>query len=144
MSKSLVFALLFLASPQLIVAQFNMFGSMFGQQQQQQQQQPQHKFGQAYADSGVSIIPNSPCTSELELELFCRHLVSCSQYLCPGTLDCVGRAKDCPCPNVEDIKCVIPVMMVGTEDATVVCTRGQNGCAEVERFMRKGVKSKKK
>ncbi|KAF8812283.1 long chronological lifespan protein 2 [Phlegmacium glaucopus] len=110
-------AFFFLASLQLISAQFNIFESMFGQQQQQH---PQHS-GHAYSDG-----------------------VSCSQYLCPATSDCVARPKDCPCSNVEDIKCLIPDTLAGTEDATVVCTRGQNGCAEVERLMRRGVKPKKK
>jgi len=59
MSKSLILAFLFLASLQLISAQFNIFESMFGQQQQQQQQHPQQKYGPAYSDAGVSIIPNS-------------------------------------------------------------------------------------
>ena len=61
MSKSIVFAFLFLASLRLASAQFNFF-DMFGQQQQQQQQQHQHKSGQAYSDSGASL-RNSPCTS---------------------------------------------------------------------------------
>ena len=71
-------------------------------------------------------------------------LVLCSQYLCPATLDCVPRPRDCPCPSVEDIKCLILDTVAGTEDATVVCTRGQNGCVEVENLSRKRVQSKKK
>jgi hypothetical protein len=69
--------------------------------------------------------------------------VSCPQYLCPATLDCVERPVDCPCPNVEDLKCLIPDMVNDIEDATVVCVRGQNDCGEVERLMYKGVASKK-
>jgi hypothetical protein len=72
------------------------------------------------------------------------HLVLCSQYLCPATLDCVPRPRDCPCPNVEDIKCLILDTATGTDDATVVCTRGQNGCVEVENLLKKRVRSKKK
>ena len=72
------------------------------------------------------------------------HLVLCSQYLCPATLDCVPRPRDCPCPNVEDIKCLILDTAAGTGDATVVCTRGQNGCVEVENLLKKRVQSKKK
>ena len=61
MSKSVLFAFLFLASLRLVSPHFNIF-EMFGQQQQQQQQQQQHKSGHAYSDSGVSI-RNCPCTS---------------------------------------------------------------------------------
>jgi hypothetical protein len=63
MTKTLVFAFLFLAGLRVVSAHFNIF-EMFGQQQQQQQQQheQQHKSGQAYSDSGVSIL-NSSCTS---------------------------------------------------------------------------------
>ena len=72
------------------------------------------------------------------------HLVLCSQYLCPATLDCVQLPRDCPCPYVEDIKCLILDTVAGTEEATVVCTRGQNGCVEVENLLKKRVESKKK
>lgn len=35
---------------------------------------------------------------------------------------------------MEDIKCVIPDMDINDEGATVVCVRGENECAEVERL----------
>ncbi|KAF4620065.1 hypothetical protein D9613_005128 [Agrocybe pediades] len=107
---------------QPVLAQFgNFFENMWGHQQQQQQQQRSGASQwAAYADS-----------------------VSCSQYMCPETLDCVAKPSQCPCPNAEDIKCIIPDSEGGAEDATVICTRGQNECAEVERLMRKGSKSKK-
>ncbi|KAF8969486.1 hypothetical protein BDZ97DRAFT_1915436 [Flammula alnicola] len=123
MHRSQCLPLLFLLGLlQLVSAQFNFFENMFGQQQQQQQQQQRASASQwaAYSDS-----------------------VSCSQYLCPETLDCVARPGDCPCPNPEDIKCIIPDMEGAVEDATVVCTRGQKECGEVERLMRKGVKPRK-
>lgn len=72
------------------------------------------------------------------------HVVLCSQYLCPATMDCVPLPRDCPCPYVEDIKCLILDMVAGTEDATVVCTRGQNGCVEVENLLKKRLEWKKK
>lgn len=71
-------------------------------------------------------------------------LVSCSSYLCPETLDCVARPIDCPCPSPEDIKCLIPDTEGDVDDATVVCTRGQKDCIEVEMLMRKGGDSTKK
>ncbi|KIM46346.1 hypothetical protein M413DRAFT_64868 [Hebeloma cylindrosporum] len=123
MHQSLYLPLLFLFGFQLASAQFQFFENMFGQQQHHQQQQQQRSGASqwaAYSDS-----------------------VSCSQYLCPETLDCVKRPSDCPCPNPEDIKCTIPDMEGGVEDATVVCTRGQNECAEVERLMKKGAKTRK-
>ncbi|EDR12339.1 uncharacterized protein LACBIDRAFT_311640 [Laccaria bicolor S238N-H82] len=100
-----------------VSAQFNFFENMFGHGQQQQQQQQQQRSGAsqwaAFSDS-----------------------VSCSHYLCPTTLDCVRRPVDCPCPDIQDVKCIIPDMEGDVEDATVVCTRGQNDCVEVEKLMR--------
>ncbi|KAF9821486.1 hypothetical protein IEO21_00732 [Rhodonia placenta] len=62
--------------------------------------------------------------------------VSCSQYLCPDTLVCVSNPSDCPCPDVQDVKCLIP----DSDDkggATVVCARGTLDCATVEQLSRK-------
>jgi hypothetical protein len=70
--------------------------------------------------------------------------VSCSQYLCPQTLDCVAKPTDCPCPNAEDIKCIIPDPGSSRGEGTVVCSRGRNDCLEVERLMKKGLQGKKK
>ncbi|KAJ7904748.1 hypothetical protein B0H14DRAFT_2664216, partial [Mycena olivaceomarginata] len=61
--------------------------------------------------------------------------VSCSQYLCPATLDCVGSPIDCPCPDAEDIKCVIPD--AEEKEGTVVCVRGTDECQAVERLTRR-------
>lgn len=62
----------------------------------------------------------------------------CSQYLCPMTLDCVAKPIDCPCPETEDVKCVISDKVSGERDAgRVVCVRGQNECKEVEKLSRK-------
>ena len=140
MHQSLYFPLLFLFGLQLVSGQFQFFENMFGQQQHQQQQQQRSGAPQwaAYSDSGWYIFH---FFQHKLAHLFLA--VSCSQYLCPETLDCVKRPVDCPCPNSEDIKCTIPDMEGGVDDATVVCTRGQNGCAEVERLMKKGHKTKK-
>jgi len=97
-----------------VYAQFNFF-DMFGQQQQQQQQQ---------RPSGAS-----QWASHAES-------VSCSQYLCPDTHVCVDRAAACPCPHEQDVKCLIPDALDG-DGATVVCVRGENECAEVNRLVRK-------
>jgi len=67
--------------------------------------------------------------------------VPCSEYLCSATLDCARRPSDCPCPDVQDIKCDIPG--VGGDDGTYVCIRGNTGCAEVERLLLKGAKPSK-
>jgi len=98
-------------------AQFNFF-DMFGQQQQQQQQQRPSGASQwaSHSDS-----------------------VSCSQYLCPDTHLCVDRAAACPCPDEQDIKCLVPDAS-DSDGATVVCVRGGNECAEVKRLMRKHMK----
>jgi len=100
----------------VVSANFDFFGNMFGQQQQQQQQQR----------SGAS-----QWAAQAES-------VSCSEYLCPATLDCVRRPSDCPCPDVQDVKCRVPD--VGGDDDTYVCVRGDNGCSQVERLLLKGTK----
>ncbi|TRM68136.1 hypothetical protein BD626DRAFT_480882 [Schizophyllum amplum] len=95
----------------MVSAQFGFFEQMFGGQQQQQQQQHSHASQwAAYQES-----------------------VPCSKYLCPGTLECVARPTDCPCPDVQDIKCLIPDKADG---ATMVCVRGEEGCAGVEKLAR--------
>ncbi|KAJ7178931.1 hypothetical protein C8R46DRAFT_618992 [Mycena filopes] len=94
---------------QLVSAQFQFFDGMF---QQQQQQQPSGASWAAHLES-----------------------VSCSQYLCPGTLDCVSGPVACPCKDAEDIKCTIP----DSDErggATVVCVRGEEECRQVERLAR--------
>ncbi|KAG1752587.1 uncharacterized protein EDB91DRAFT_1045141 [Suillus paluster] len=118
-SQTRALILLLVASLPLASAQFNFFDHMFGhpqqpQPQQQQQQQQQRGPSQWMAHSEA---------------------LSCSQYLCPGTLSCVKRPADCPCPNAEDIKCSVPDA-VETDAATVVCVRGVEECASVERLMR--------
>lgn len=69
-------------------------------------------------------------------------IVQCSQYLCPATLDCVPTPADCPCPDVQDVKCTIP-NAGGDDEAMVICVRGSNECTEVERLMRRGMKKSK-
>lgn len=73
---------------------------------------------------------------ELHLLTSVRVLVSCSQYLCPDTLVCVSNPADCPCPDSEDIKCLIPDGK-GKQQAAVVCTRGAIDCKHVERLTSK-------
>ena len=62
--------------------------------------------------------------------------VSCSQYLCPDTHMCVDRVAACPCPNEQDVKCIVPDAL-DDDGATVVCVRGANECADVNRLMRR-------
>ncbi|KAF7581233.1 hypothetical protein FOB63_003870 [Clavispora lusitaniae] len=34
---------------------------------------------------------------------------NCDKYLCPGTLECVARPQDCPCPYPSSqMRCVLP------------------------------------
>ncbi|XP_006460366.1 hypothetical protein AGABI2DRAFT_67235 [Agaricus bisporus var. bisporus H97] len=104
---------------------YNLFhghGGGHHQQQQQQQQQQHHHQQQRTGASQFSAYADS---------------VACAHYLCPRTLDCVELPSNCPCPNVEDIKCLIPDMDGDVDDATVVCVRGNQECKEVERLMKK-------
>ncbi|KIM91147.1 hypothetical protein PILCRDRAFT_811645 [Piloderma croceum F 1598] len=96
-----------------VLAQFNFF-DMFGHQQQQHQQQSSG--GSQWASHADSV--------------------SCSQYLCPDTHMCVDRVAACPCPNEQDVKCIVPDAL-DDDGATVVCVRGANECAEVNRLMRR-------
>ncbi|KAL6305855.1 hypothetical protein BKA93DRAFT_730412 [Sparassis latifolia] len=88
---------------------------MFGQHQQQQQQQQQRP------PDGV---PQWVLQSDA---------VPCAQYLCPDTLFCAPGPAACPCPDVQDVRCVVPD---AAEGATVVCVRGRVDCAEVTRLAR--------
>jgi len=97
----------------VVSAQFHFFDNMWGQHQQQQQQPSGASQWAAYHDS-----------------------VRCASYLCPQTLECVLTPADCPCPAVEDIKCTIPDA-VSKGASTVVCVRGRDGCAQVEKLMKK-------
>jgi len=113
-------ALIFLTLLGFVSAQFDFFGNMFGQQQQQQQrQQPR-----AGASQWAAQVDNIPC----------------STYLCPTTLDCVDLPVDCPCPDVQDVKCVIPD---SDGEGSYVCVRGDNECAYVKLLMQKGTKPTK-
>ncbi|KAI0034123.1 hypothetical protein K488DRAFT_46309 [Vararia minispora EC-137] len=95
----------------LSLAQFQgFFNGMFGQHQQPQQ--PSSGQWLAFADS-----------------------TSCTTYLCPDTMQCAARPSDCPCPNVEDVKCLVPDTQEG--EGTVVCVRGGVDCAQVEKLARK-------
>jgi hypothetical protein len=67
--------------------------------------------------------------------------VPCGEYQCPGTLACVPRPGECPCPDVQDVRCVVPDPLAPGA-ATVVCVRGAQGCAEVERLAKAMAKSK--
>ncbi|PFH51378.1 hypothetical protein AMATHDRAFT_142758 [Amanita thiersii Skay4041] len=113
-----LFYLIFFLTFSLASAQFQFFENMFGHHQQQQQQQTRSGAAQYVAQV---------------------ESVSCSKYLCPSTLDCVARPIDCPCPYEEDVKCIIP--SAGTDDdsddATMVCIRGEQGCSHVEQLIHK-------
>ncbi|KAH8094816.1 hypothetical protein BXZ70DRAFT_337884 [Cristinia sonorae] len=60
-------------------------------------------------------------------------LVPCSEYLCPKTLTCVSNPAQCPCPDAQDIKCIIPDL-ADKDAGTVVCVRGGSDCSVVERL----------
>src|ERR1700733_11860907 len=109
----------------LVFAQFDFFGNMFGHQQHEQQQQPRPG-----ASQWAAQVESGTCTKRIRQYFTdnCLFTVSCSQYLCPTTLDCVSRPMDCPCPDVQDIKCLVPDG--DGDEAAVFCVRGQNACSE--------------
>lgn len=80
------------------------------------------------------LMPVSLCQFAQEKSLmYCLRTVPCSAYLCPDTLVCVDTPHQCPCPNAEDIRCLIP----DTHDkaaGTVICVRG-GGCEDVDDYM---------
>ncbi|KAH9971366.1 hypothetical protein BGW80DRAFT_1174572 [Lactifluus volemus] len=114
LTQSLTFFLLVLSFLALTNAQFPFFEGMFGQPQQQQHHQPPG--GQQWAMHAESL--------------------SCSEYLCPDTLVCVTKPVDCPCPNVQDIKCVVPDAQAAGS-GTRFCVRGSTGCEQVEKLAKK-------
>ncbi|KAH7887572.1 hypothetical protein F5I97DRAFT_1861369 [Phlebopus sp. FC_14] len=100
----------------IVTAQFGFFDHMFGNPQQHQRQSP----------------GSNPGNSQWSMQ---ADSVACSSYLCPDSLVCVAQPFECPCPNVEDVKCTISdAQDRGT--ATVVCVRGKEQCATVERLAR--------
>ncbi|KAH9959233.1 hypothetical protein BC827DRAFT_1111034, partial [Russula dissimulans] len=94
-------------------AQFQFFEGMFGHPHHHQQQPSGGQQWSMHADS-----------------------LSCSEYLCQDTLVCVTRPVDCPCPNVEDVKCVVPDPQEAGS-GTRLCIRGGTDCAQVEKLVRK-------
>ncbi|KAG8968557.1 Long chronological lifespan protein 2 [Tulasnella sp. 419] len=97
----------------MVSAQFgDFFQHMFGQQEARHRQY-QQAGGNAWAATADQI--------------------QCSHYLCPGTLDCVKTPTACPCPSPEDVKCIIPDGEPKSKEGTVVCVRGLDGCASIER-----------
>jgi len=98
-------------------AQFNIFDQFFGGQQRQQHQQQQHS-GQGQQSLWQAQAEAVPCAA----------------YLCPETLVCVASPAECPCPNVQDVKCLLSDAQTGQH--TVVCARGPDGCKTVERLGR--------
>ncbi|KAN0137394.1 hypothetical protein V8E53_004839 [Lactarius tabidus] len=107
---ALIFALFTLAN-----AQFQFFNEMFGNQRQQQQPSG----GQQWAMHAESL--------------------SCSDYLCQDSLVCVQRPMDCPCPVVQDIKCIVPDAQE-PGSGTRLCIRGGTDCAQVEKLVNKFAK----
>jgi len=65
-----------------------------------------------------------------------EQLVPCNQYLCTDTLLCVPDPVDCPCPYVEDEKCVL-VDPHTKRPSSYVCHRGPGGCNEIEKLASK-------
>lgn len=138
-----VFLLCFTLQFSLVFAQFGFFEQMFGGHQQQQQR-PAGGMGQWQAHSEAGMSSRCSCFSLDEAVspkwngnvLISCHTVECSNYLCPDTLVCVSQPSDCPCPDVQDVKCLIP----DAQDqgaSTVVCVRGQDECADVLRLSQK-------
>jgi len=132
MSKYLaIFAILLFC--QLAAAQFgNFFEQMFQGEhpgRQQRQRPPGADHWRAQADASKS----SPAFAQETFLIYSLLPVPCSAYLCPDTLVCVDAPPQCPCPNVEDIKCIIPDAHDKTA-GTVICVRA-GGCEDVDDYM---------
>jgi hypothetical protein len=81
-----------------------------------------------------AAMSSSPSTDHTSA--FYLILVSCLEYLCQDTLVCVAKPIDCPCPNVQDIKCVVP----DEQDAgsgTRFCIHGGTDCLQLEKLVEK-------
>ena len=65
--------------------------------------------------------------------------VSCSDYLCQDSLVCVQRPMDCPCPVVQDVKCIVPDAQE-PGSGTRLCIRGATDCSQVEKQVTKFAK----
>lgn len=120
-------------------AQFQFFNGMFGHPQQQQQPSGGQQWAM-HADSRTSLpsfflISSEPSSADLHLA-FISMTVSCSEYLCQDTLVCVAKPMDCPCPNVEDIKCVVPDVQ-DAASGTRLCIRGGSDCGQLEKLVKK-------
>jgi hypothetical protein len=124
----------------LTSAQFQFFNGMFGHPQQQQQPSSGQQQWAMHADSRTCR--RHPCRVDISSSSLVNTLlfilfitVSCSEYLCQDTLVCVNNPIDCPCPNVQDIKCVVPDAQDG--GGTRLCIRGGTDCAQVEKLAKK-------
>lgn len=121
----------------MVQAQFPFFDQMFGGHGgRQQQQQPAGGHSQWMAHSEAGALNFSLAGTKTDVR---QTLVPCSNYLCPDTLACVSRPEDCPCPNVQDVKCVIEDSE-RDESGTVVCVRGGIDCKAVEKLANKFTK----
>jgi hypothetical protein len=137
LSSSLSLFILAFSLFALTSAQFQFFNGMFGHPQQQQQQQPSGSQQWAmHADSSTCRCPHSPSFSIDQLTLGCACNSSLLGIPLPRNLVCVHKPVDCPCPNGQDIKCVVP----DTQDVgsgTRLCVRGGTDCAQVEKLVKK-------
>lgn len=133
-----VFAILFILQAWVVSAQFQFFEQMFGghpgqqHHQQQQRQSGSASYYNAQADNGAPL--RRPATIAHLLTIYLLSTVPCSEYLCPETLVCARNPAECPCPDVQDIKCTIPDRLEKGA-ASVLCVRGQNECLEVEKLL---------
>ena len=134
-SSRISFFILALSLFALTSAQFQFFNGMFGHPQQQQPSGGQQWAMHANSRTSSPLSTLSTGSSSLHLTFFLL-TVSCSEYLCQDTLVCVSKPIDCPCPNVEDIKCVVPDAQDG-DSGTRLCIRGGTDCAQVEKLAKK-------
>jgi hypothetical protein len=128
---ALLFALFALAN-----AQFQFFNEMFGQQRQNQQQPSGGQQWAMHAESRTWPLPHC-YVNKLNYSLLV--IVSCSDYLCQDSLVCVQRTIDCPCPVVQDVKCIVPDAQEAGS-GTRLCIRGGTDCAQVEKLVNKFAK----
>lgn len=120
----------------VVSAQFgNFFQQAFGGHGHQEQYHQQQQSGSAmWAATAAQSRSNHASVHGICFDIL-SFQVHCSSYLCPTTLDCVKRPSECPCPNPEEIKCLIPDSD-SRGDGTVVCVSGERGCKSLERKMK--------
>jgi len=118
-SSSFSFPLIALFLSLLMTPCLGFFEHLFNQQGGGQPQAPPSiSFTDQF--SSRTSLPPFPLLPRITLIVWERLVVPCASYVCPDSLTCVEKPKDCPCPYKEfDKKCLIK----GSKDGEFVCSR---------------------